>query len=187
MNGGSVRWLNSRLAPRSWGVILVSGLVLIIMTGFVVYPMRRESQRLDRELARLHRAVAEQELMLPAYARLLASNTESPPQVLQFPARMKMGPEEVERLPAAFGAIAADSGLKLVSATPVFGGGWTAGSLVATVAARGEFRMFRGFILRAMALPACDSLGKLEIRSTPEGEELSMELRLNVKQRQERN
>jgi len=181
MNGGPARWLNARLAPRSWGIILVSGVALIMIAGFAVYPMWREARRLDAQISRLGRAVAEQELMLPVYAGLTASNAESPPQALQFPPRVKMGPDEVERLPAVFEAIAADSGVKLVAAAPMFGGAWAGGSLAATVTARGEFRLFRGFILRVMALPACDSLRKLEIRRTPEGEELSVELSLNVK------
>ena len=182
MNGAHKHWMNTRVSPRNWGVILTCGGAVLLLAALVIYPLSRELRLVRAEACRVRSAIAEQELLLPAYAQALASNVEPLPEAMRFSQRKQLDPGEVQGLPALFGGMAKESGLDLMSASPLMiGEAWGRGHLTVAVAARGDFAKLRGFLLRALALPSCESLRRLEIRHTPTGEEIDIEIRLVVR------
>jgi hypothetical protein len=182
MTDGSAQWITARIPSRNMGVMLLCGVGLILIAALLVYPGYREARGVVKRIMSLRVAVADQRAMLPAHNAVRASNTVAIPAELVPPPPQRLDPGEVQKLPGVFAEMAKDCGLRVVSAVPSFEHDEiNCDGLAMRVVARGEFGKFRGFVLRALAMPSCRSLERLEIRVGPEGDELFVQVRLAVK------
>jgi hypothetical protein len=166
------------LPKRSLYYILMcaGGILAFVLLGIV--PAQRALMELETEIASTRARIEEQDTLFPRFQELLRQERAFYETGLSLPAERGTLPrDQVDGVAGILGVIAGRCNLEIPSVTPdlkSLADGSRTLAVRATV--RGEFDLFRDFLLELNRLPYLDRINEVQVQETTGG----LELRLRV-------
>lgn len=160
--------------------------MILVVIG--IYSYNKFSEIKDQEIKALSCRIDRQKVLFPVYRDILGKMQAGGPEVLTFPAKVRLSEDKIEGIPVIFAEIAGKCNLEVVSVIPdVISLDRDSGLLLVNAFVKGDFFNFRKFLTELGRVPFLEHIERVHIQRTTEGKELKVKmwlaLSLNQKQR----
>ncbi len=143
--------------------VCLIGILIFVFVGII--PAGRFLVQLDGQIADVRHRMAEQETLMPLLQSLRDQSDRKESQILPLPEKGKLPQTRIDTLPVTFRTAAKMSGMTLVSALPNLNAlTGDAQFLSVDVILRGDFLLFRKFLLQIGGLPYVQHIEEIQIQ-----------------------
>jgi hypothetical protein len=166
------------ILPKKTILALFAGVLVLGVVGFLLlFPVIRDMNRIDRQIARAQTRLAVKKELYPDYSRLLKmQQTQQDFKLVPF-AEKTTRVEDISIFGQTIASLCARTGMDFVAATPspesIRGAEHT---VLVDVVLRGDFLRFREFLLQLLQVPSLQRVQQIKVRSIPEDREYGLKL-----------
>jgi hypothetical protein len=166
------------ILPKKTILALFAGVFLLGIVGFLLlFPVFRDMNRMDGQIARAKTRLAVKKELYPEYSRLLKMQQAQQDFKLVPFAEKTTRVEDISIFGQTIASLCARTGMDFVAATPspesIRGAEHT---VLVDVVVRGDFLRFRDFLLQLLQVTSLDRVQQIKIRSIPEDREYGLKL-----------
>ncbi|GAU08972.1 hypothetical protein [Desulfoplanes formicivorans] len=166
------------ILPKKTILALVAGVLVLGVVGFLLlFPVLRDMNRLDRQIARAQTRLAVKKELYPDYSRLLKmQQTQEAFRLIPYEDTMTRE-KDISTFGNTIASLCTRTGMDYVAATPSPESISGAKHMVLVdVVIRGDFLRFREFLLQLLQVPSLVSVQQIKVRSIPEDREYGLKL-----------
>ncbi len=144
--------------------VCLFGLLLLLFGG--ILPAERSIANLDRKTSDLKRQIEEQNTLLPYYLNLKKVSDGMKQEALPFPVKVPMPKNSVHQIISMLKEEARKAGMEAVSVSADMNAaaGGNATRIPVAMTVKGEFVLFRTFLLGLGAIPSFESIEEMQIQ-----------------------
>lgn len=164
--------------PRKTIICMSSGMLILILIAITfLVPLSRKITRLDSQLMHSRNKLAAMKELYPEYTRLLGvEHSQSSFKLIPYDEK-RLQEQDISIFGNTLATICTQTGMDFVSATPspesITGENHR---VLVDVVIRGDFLLFRNFLLNLLQVPSLEHLQQIQVRPIPENREYRLQI-----------
>lgn len=170
------------LPPRSMGILIVCGAVIVVLILVGVLPLYRYNTAAKRQVQKLQYSLEEQKGLGPVYQALTQAQALKIAGSLPDPPAQALSFADADSFSEVFRTIAGKSGLMTVSLAPDIGSfSESSRSMIYSAVVKGEYANFRRMLIGLGAVAYVDRIEEISMRQYSDSMEFRLKIRIALK------
>jgi len=176
-----------KLPSRSVLYFSISGMIILVLVVFMIYPNYRSLKSLDNKIKQMNVQIKSQEILYPLFQRMLKEIQFKEPSGLPFPKVEKLTQAQTAVVSSVFRELADKLGLTVMGVSPDIDSSLDgSGYLLMNVTMNGEFLKIRDLLRQLGKIPYLEHIEQIKLKSVAGSKEISFKIWL-LKEANEHN